>query len=109
MPEDIFTYFISFLSLLIAASSYTSNRKNEAIIAATKNTTDITKLQERVITLQNLLNMGGLADVSMMKQSIDDLKERFSKLDNDVEKKVDQINDKIDKLLLHIIKNKNDV
>ena len=109
MPGDIFTYFISFLSLLIAASAYTNNRKNEAVTAAKRNTTDITKLQERVITLQNLLNANGVAEISMMKQSLDDLKERVSKLDNDVEKKVDQINEKIDKLLLYIINNKTDV
>lgn len=58
---------------------------------------EITTLKQKVTNLQEVINAISIAEISAMKQSLSDLRARVERLDTDVEKKIDQLANKLDK------------
>jgi peptidoglycan hydrolase CwlO-like protein len=82
------------LTLGISIAAYLRQNKNDAADHATK----ITTLEERINTIQGVVNQISVAELARMQQTVETLSDRVNKLDNDVENKIDKLSEKIDAL-----------
>lgn len=98
MELDLFTAAISIgtlVTLLLSILSFIRTNKNDATILISK----MSVIEQRVESMGQLVNAISVAEIASMKQSLSDLRSRVDKLDGDMEKKIDQLSDKLDRLL----------
>lgn len=80
------------ITLAISISAFIRQNKSDAAGTAAK----MTALEEKISNLQSLVNAISVAEIASMKQSLSDLRARVERLDTDVEKKIDQLSNKLD-------------
>lgn len=98
MELDLFTTAISIgtlVTLILSILSFIRTTKNDAATLTAK----MSVMEQRLESMGQLVNAISVAEIASMKQSLSDLRSRVDKLDGDMEKKIDQLADKLDRLL----------
>lgn len=83
---------VGLTSLGVSILTFNRNGKKEALEASNK----VVILEQKIISMQEIINNHNLNDLSALRQSVQGLEKRVEKLDTDVEKKIDNLSNKMD-------------
>lgn len=83
------------LTLVLSVASYLRQNKIDASDFAAK----ITKLEHKAESIEMKYGNLGLSEIPELKHKVENLSERVTKLDNDLENKIDKLAEKMDGLV----------
>lgn len=91
----IISVAVSILSAFLGVAAWIRGLKNDSVSRETR----ITALENKIESVQEIVNSMSVAELARMQQVVKDLSKRVEKLDTDVEKKIDQLGEKVDTLM----------
>ena len=106
---------IAAVSIVIAVVSFFNAGKKDAVNKAESNATSIATLtqennnQTKILDTHTKQCSSIVTDVATLKATVDILQKTQTKLESDLKTAVEQINNKVDKILLHMSKGNNNV
>lgn len=98
--ETFVSLAIAILSSIIAVVSFFRGSKKESVDEAKQNAADIASMKEQLKNMQSIVTSETITDIKAIQVAVHSLSERLERLDMDVEKKIDQVTNKVDQILL---------
>ena len=90
----LMSLIIPVISIGLALSAFLRTNKHDAAKQAAK----ISEIEQKLSTVSQVANTFTMGELAALKQSVEDLKYRVSKLDGDVEKKIDNLTTQVSEM-----------